>query len=116
MRAQKGRGPGGTRTPWECERTTTQWVRVAHQKGNQTKLAERANHQEWHTSRRGQGTSGRGNLLRALCGARERGEKRAGTGTDSAPPGLPPQPLTQQQAAAPAKPVVVQRITHPPRS
>ena len=83
VRAQKGRGREGTRTPRECERTTTQWARGAHQKGSRTELAQRTDHLEWHTSRRGQGKcrSGDTHPLHAQRRARGGGMKmRTGRG------------------------------------
>ena len=44
---------GGEQTPRERERTHTQRARGDYQKGNQTELAERRDHVEWHTSERG---------------------------------------------------------------
>ena len=44
---------GGERTPRERERTNTQRARGDYQKNNWTKLAERTDRVEWHTSERG---------------------------------------------------------------
>ena len=85
--AKAGEG-GETQTLQERKHTTTQPTCGAHQKGNQTELAEPIDLSEWRTSRRGQGTPRQGNPLQAPRGTRGRNSKGQGATRSGAGPAL----------------------------